>query len=72
MLGARLIGKVHRGLLGSGKVPDVLEFKETNLRCPIHRRGRVCCCKSVLRAITLDEANPPVLWLQSEQSPTPM
>jgi hypothetical protein len=26
----------------------------------------------VLRATTLDEANPPGLWLQSEQSPTPM
>jgi hypothetical protein len=27
---------------------------------------------SVLRATTLDVANPPGLWLQSEQSPTPM
>jgi hypothetical protein len=26
----------------------------------------------VLRATTLDEANPQGLWLQSEQSPTPM
>jgi hypothetical protein len=26
----------------------------------------------VLRATTLDEANPLGLWLQSEQSPTPM
>jgi hypothetical protein len=26
----------------------------------------------VLRATALDEANPPGLWLQSEQSPTPM
>jgi hypothetical protein len=26
----------------------------------------------VLRATTLDEANPPGLWLQSEQSPTPL
>jgi hypothetical protein len=26
----------------------------------------------VLRATTLDEANPPGLWLQSEQSPAPM
>jgi hypothetical protein len=25
-----------------------------------------------LRATTLDEANPSRLWLQSEQSPTPM
>jgi hypothetical protein len=25
-----------------------------------------------LRVTTLDEANPPGLWLQSEQSPTPM
>jgi hypothetical protein len=25
-----------------------------------------------LRATCLDEANPPGLWLQSEQSPTPM
>ena len=28
--------------------------------------------RTVLRATTLDEANPPGLWLQSEQSPTPM
>jgi hypothetical protein len=27
---------------------------------------------SVLCATTLDEANPPGLWLQSERSPTPM
>jgi hypothetical protein len=31
-----------------------------------------CCRRTVLRATTLDEANPPGLWLQSEQSPTPM
>jgi hypothetical protein len=30
------------------------------------------CRRTVLRATTLDEANPPGLWLQSEQSPTPM
>jgi hypothetical protein len=30
------------------------------------------CRRTVLRTTTLDEANPPRLWLQSEQSPTPM
>jgi hypothetical protein len=54
------------------KVSGVLEFKETNFRCSIHRWGQVCCRRTVLRATTLDEANPSGLWLQSEQSPTPM
>jgi hypothetical protein len=53
-------------------VPGVLELQETNICCPIHRLGRVRCRRTVLRATALDEANPLGLWLQSEQSPTPM
>jgi hypothetical protein len=44
-----------------GKVLGVLEFKETNFHCHIHRRGQVCSRRPVLRATTLDEANPPGL-----------
>jgi hypothetical protein len=69
---SRICQFLGRYLSVSRKVPSVLEFKETNLCCPIHRRGRVCCRMSVLHAITLDEANPLGLWLQSEQSSTPM
>jgi hypothetical protein len=56
----------------SRKVPGVLEQQETNICCPIHRWGRVRCRRTVLRATALDEANPPGLWLQFEQSPNPM
>jgi hypothetical protein len=35
-----------------------LEFKETNIHCPIHRKGQVRCRRLVLRATTLDEAIP--------------
>jgi hypothetical protein len=54
------------------KVPRALELKEIDICCPIHRRGRVCCCRSGLCTSTLHEANPPELWLQFEKSPTPM
>jgi hypothetical protein len=37
-----------------------------------NRRSRVYCHRSLLCAITLDEANPQGLWLQIEQSPSPM
>jgi hypothetical protein len=56
-----------------GSTFDLIGYLDSNYAgCPIHHRGRVCCRRTVLRATTLDEANPPVLWLQSEQSPTPM
>jgi hypothetical protein len=56
----------------SGKIPGVLGFKETKLSSSIHRRSRVYCCRTLLCTITLDEANPYGLWLQVEQSPSPM
>jgi hypothetical protein len=37
-----------------------------------HRRSRVYCRRPLLCAITLDEANPKGLWLQIEQSSSPM
>jgi hypothetical protein len=37
MLDARLIERVIRDMPISRKVPGVLELKETNLCCPIHR-----------------------------------
>jgi hypothetical protein len=53
----------------SGEIPSVLGFKETKLRSSFYRRSRVYCRRSLLCAITLDEANPYGLWLQIEQSP---
>jgi hypothetical protein len=72
MMGARLIGRAHQGLVSFLEGPWCLEFKETNFCCPIHYRGRVCCRKPVLRTATLDEANPSGLWLQFKQIPTPI
>jgi hypothetical protein len=34
--------------------------------------GAEYCRRTLLRAISLDEANPQGLWLQIEQSPSPM
>jgi hypothetical protein len=34
-----------------------LEFQEIKLCCPFHRRGRVCCSRSLLCSTTLDEAH---------------
>jgi hypothetical protein len=42
----------------SGEIPGVLGFKETKLSSSLHRRSRVHCRMPLLRAITLDEANP--------------
>jgi hypothetical protein len=70
--GVKLIGRAHQGLSVSGKIPGVLGFKETKLSSSFHRRSRVHRRRSLLRAITLDEANPQGLWLQIEQSPSPM
>jgi hypothetical protein len=56
----------------SGEIPGVLGFKETKLSISFYRRSRVHCCRPLLCAITLDEANPQGLWLQIEQSPSPM
>jgi hypothetical protein len=42
------------------------------LSSSFYRRSRVHCCRSLLCAITLDEANPQGLWLQIEQSLSPM
>jgi hypothetical protein len=52
--------------------PGVLGFKETKLSSSFYRRSRVHCCRPLLCAITLDEANHQGLWLQIEQSPSPM
>jgi hypothetical protein len=37
-----------------------------------HRRSQVYCRRSLLCAITLDEPNPQGLWLQTEESLSPM
>jgi hypothetical protein len=37
-----------------------------------YHRSRVYCRRPLLCTITLDEANPQGLWLQIEQSPSPM
>jgi hypothetical protein len=49
-----------------------LGFKEIKLSSSFYRRSRVHCRRALLCAITLDEANPQGLWLQIEQSPSPM
>jgi hypothetical protein len=72
MLDVRLIERVHQGLVRFWEIPGVLGFKETKLSSSIHHRGRVYCCRTLLCAITLDEANPHGLWLQVKQSPSPM
>jgi hypothetical protein len=59
--GCKVNRKRTQGLVSFWEVPGVLELKETYFHCPIHRRARVCCCMIVLRATTLDEANPPGL-----------
>jgi hypothetical protein len=59
-----------RDLSVSRKIPSVLGFKETKLSSSFYRRSRVHCCRPLLCAITLDEANPHKLWLQIEQSPS--
>jgi hypothetical protein len=56
----------------SGEIPSVLGFKETKLSSSFYRLSRVYCCRSLLCAITLDEANPQGLWLQVEQNSSPM
>jgi hypothetical protein len=48
----------------SGKISSVLGFQETKLSSSFYRRSRVYCCRPLLRAIALDEANPQGLWLQ--------
>jgi hypothetical protein len=68
----KLIGRAHQGLVSSGEIPGVLGFKETKLTSSFYRRSRVHCRRPLLCAITLDEANPQGLWLQIEQSPSPM
>jgi hypothetical protein len=70
--GVKLIGRAHQGLAVSGKIPSVLGFKETKLSSSFYRRSRLHCHRSLLCAITLDEANPKRLWLQIAQSPFPM
>jgi hypothetical protein len=45
---------------------------EAKLSSSFYRRSRVYFRRPLLRAITLDEANPQGLWLQIEQSPSPM
>jgi hypothetical protein len=46
--------------------------KKTKLSSSFHRRSQVYCRRLLLCAITLDETNPQGLWLQIEQSPSPM
>jgi hypothetical protein len=47
-----------RDLSVSGKIPGVLGFKETKLSSSFYCRSRVYCHRTLLRPITLDEANP--------------
>jgi hypothetical protein len=62
--GCRVDRKDYIGNLPiSWLVSSILEFKETKFHCSIHRRGRVCCCRCLLCAITLDEVYFERLWL---------
>jgi hypothetical protein len=70
--GVKLIGRAHQGIVSFWEDPGVLGFKETKPSSSFHRRSRVYCRRTLLCAITLDEANPQGLWLQIEQSPSPM
>jgi hypothetical protein len=56
----------------SGEILGVLDFKETKLSSSFYSRSRVYCRRPLLCVITLDEENPQGLWLQIEQSPSPM
>jgi hypothetical protein len=56
--GVKLIEEHIRDLSVSGEIPGVLGFKETILSSSFYRRSRVHCCRPLLHAIALDEANP--------------
>jgi hypothetical protein len=56
----------------SREIPGVFGFKEIKFSSSFYRQSRVHCCRPLLRAIALDEANPQGLWLQIEQSPSSM
>jgi hypothetical protein len=51
---------------------SLVSWASKKLSSSFYRRSRVHCCMPLLCAITLDEANPQGLWLQIEQSPSPM
>jgi hypothetical protein len=70
--GVKLIGRAHQRLVSFWGDPWCLGFKETKLGSSFYRRSQVYCHRPLLCAITLDEANPQGLWLQIEQSPSPM
>jgi hypothetical protein len=72
MPGARLIGRVHQGLVSFWEGPWCPGVLRNKLLLPYPLLKPSMLRRTVLRATTLDEANPPGLWLQSEQSPTPM
>jgi hypothetical protein len=52
-----------------GKISGVLGFKEAKFGSSFYRRSRVYCCRPLLRAIALDEANPQGLWLKLTKVP---
>jgi hypothetical protein len=70
--GARLIGRAHQGLVTIYEGPWCRGALRNKILLPYLPLDRVCCRRPVLRATTMDEANAPGLWLQYEQSPTPM
>jgi hypothetical protein len=56
--GCKIDRKSTSGTCQFGEIPGVLGFKETKLSSSFHHRSRVYCCRPLLCAITLDEANP--------------
>jgi hypothetical protein len=71
-LGVKLIGRAHQGLVSFWEDPWCLGLQKTKLSSSFYCRSRVYCRRTLLRAIALDEVNPQGLWLQIEQSPSPM
>jgi hypothetical protein len=59
-------------VLISRKVPGVLEFQEAESIALSTAEAEYVATGQCCAQLALDEANPLGLWLQSEQSPTPM
>ena len=70
--GVKLIGRAHQGLVNSWEDPWCLGLQETKFSSSLYRRSRVHYRRPLLRATTLDEANPAGLRLQINQSPFAM
>jgi hypothetical protein len=70
--GVKLIERAHQGLIKFLGRSLVSWASKKKFSSSFYCRSRVYYRRSLLCAITLDEANPQGLWLQVEQCPFPM